>query len=49
METNYCLSWDNGKENGNYYIVYDRLYIGFFGGYIGIVEKKMETTVQGLG
>ena len=28
---------DNGKENGNYYIVYQ--------GYIGIMEKKMETTI----
>ena len=32
---------DNGKENGNYYIAY--------GGDIGIMEKKMETTgITGL-
>ena len=30
------LCRDNGKENGNYYIVY--------WGYIGIMEKKIETT-----
>ena len=30
----------NGKSNGNYYII-----IGFYRGYIGITEKKMETTV----
>ena len=29
----------NGKENGNYY---NRVYIG---GYMGIMEKKMGTTV----
>ena len=29
------LYWDNGKENGNYYSL----------GYIGIMEKKMETTI----
>ena len=28
--------WDNGKENGNYQGLYRR--------YIGIMEKKMETT-----
>ena len=28
---------DNGKENGNYYIVY--------WGYRGIMEKNMETTI----
>ena len=31
MET--TIKWDNGKENGNYYIVY--------WGYIGIMEKTM--------
>ena len=40
--------WDNGKENGNYYIVYwgyiGELCRGYIGGYIGIMEKKMETT-----
>ena len=36
-----CFAWsykDNGKENGNYYIIY--------WGYIGIMEKKMETTLN---
>ena len=28
---------DNGKENGNYYMVY--------GCYVGMMEKKMETTI----
>ena len=28
---------ENGKDNGNYYIVYR--------GYIGIMEKKLETTI----
>ena len=32
------LYWDSGKENGSYYI----------GGYIGIMEKKMETTILGV-
>ena len=31
------IYWDNGKENGNYY--------SMSGIYIGIMEKKMETTV----
>ena len=31
------IYWDNGKENGNYYLR--------FRGYIGIMEKKMETTI----
>ena len=30
------LNWDNGKENGNYCSILS---------YIGIMEKKMETTV----
>ena len=30
--------WDHGKENGHYYMVY--------WGYIGIMEKKMETTMR---
>ena len=30
---------DNGKENGNYYYI-----LGYILGYIGIMEKKMETT-----
>ena len=38
--------WDNGKENGNYKDY--RAYIGIIGymyrGYMGIMEKKMETT-----
>ena len=32
------LSWDNGKENGNFYN-------GLYTDYIGIMEKKMETTI----
>ena len=32
---------DNGKENGNYGA------IGLYRGYIGIMEKQMETTVTG--
>ena len=45
------LNWDNGKENGNYYITtwYILGYIGSIGGlywgYIGVMEKKVETTV----
>ena len=40
------LYWDNGKENGNYYNGLYRVYIGYIiGGYIGIMEKKMETTI----
>ena len=31
------MYWDNGKENGNYYIVY--------WGNTGIMEKKMETII----
>ena len=30
------LHWDNGKEHGNYYSIL---------GYIGVMEKKMETTI----
>ena len=26
-----------------------RVYIGFYWGYIGIMEKKMEATIMGLG
>ena len=36
--------WDNGKENGNYYIIMGYL-LGLYRGYIGIMEKKMETTI----
>ena len=32
------IYWDDEKENGNYYN-------GLYRGYIGIMEKKMETTV----
>ena len=35
------LSRGNGKENGNYYVVYR--------GHLGIMEKKMKTTIKGLG
>ena len=33
-------AWDNGKEDGNYYSI-----LGLYWGYIGIMEKKMETTI----
>ena len=40
---------DDGKENENYYNALHRDYIGYiFGlyrGYIGIMERKMETTI----
>ena len=37
---------DNGKENGNYYNVKTiGLFRGYIGDYIGIMEKKMETTI----
>ena len=39
---------DNGKENGTYSDLLG-LYRGVLGGYIGIMEKKMETTIVGLG
>ena len=32
---------DSGRENGNYYTVY--------WGYIGVLEKKLKTTIMGLG
>ena len=32
------LYWDNGKENGSYYN-------GLYRGYIGIMEKKMESDI----
>ena len=38
------LYWDNGKEHGNYYMGVCRVRWG----YIGIMEKKMETTILGL-
>ena len=34
------IARDNGKENGNYYS-------GLYWGYIGIMEKKMETAIVG--
>ena len=34
------LYWDSGKENANYYSI-----LGLYRGYIGIMEKKMETTI----
>ena len=33
--------WDNGKQNGNYYLG--------FGNIFGILENRMETTIEGLG
>ena len=37
------LYGDSGKENGNYRDY--RGYIGFYWVYMGIMEKKMETTM----
>ena len=35
---------DNGKENGNYIMVYIGIIIqGIYWGYIGLMEKEMET------
>ena len=43
------IYWDNGKENGNPGSLL-KGYIGvYLGCFIGIMEKKMETTIQGLG
>ena len=45
---------DNGKENGNYrdykdYTDYIGVIMGLgFTGYIGIMEKKMESTIMGI-
>ena len=37
---------DNGKENGNYYNgLYYTLILGVYRGNIGIMEKKIETTI----
>ena len=33
------LNWDNGKGNGNYYSI-----LRSYWGYMGIMEKKTETT-----
>ena len=42
------LYWENGKENGNYYNgLYIGVMLGLYWGYIGIMEKKMETTIMG--
>ena len=35
------LNRDNGKENGTYHIIKKGLYRG----YLGIMDKKMETTI----
>ena len=37
---------ENGKENGK--LLNYRDCIGFYRTYIGIMEKKMETTIMGL-
>ena len=43
------LCGDDGKENGIYrdYIGFYRDYRVYIGGYIEIMEKKMETTIMG--
>ena len=35
----------NGKENGNYYTII--VYILGLLGYVGLMDKKMETTIMG--
>ena len=43
---------DKGKENGNCYSVYWgylEVILGFYRDYMGIKEKKMETTIQYIG
>ena len=37
----YGIHWGNGKENGNYYMIY----WGYIGVYMGIMENRMETTI----
>ena len=37
------------KKNGNYYSLLCYKYMGCYWGYIAILEKKMETTILGLG
>ena len=38
------LYWDNGKENGKYYIILGDV-LGLYRGCIEIIEKRMETTI----
>ena len=40
------MGFRNGKEHGIYRDY--RGYIGFYWGYIGIMEKKMEATMMGF-
>ena len=41
------LYWENGKENGNYYNgLYIGVMLGLYWGYIGRMEKNMETTIM---
>ena len=40
------LPWDNGKENGTYYKGYIGVICGIYWAYIGIMEKRMETTLR---
>ena len=47
MEVQQGIYRDNGKENGNYrnYRDYIGIIYGSYKGYMGIMEKKMETTI----
>ena len=46
MGVTWELYGDTGKENGNYY---NRVNVGVIWGYMGIMEKKMETTIIMIG
>ena len=35
--------WENGKDNGSYYII-----TGVYGGYFGIMENETETTIMSV-
>ena len=45
LASEHLQNWDNGKENGNYkeYRGYIGIIMGYILGYIGIMERKMET------
>ena len=46
MGSYWGLYRDNGRENGNYFILLGFIW-GFYWCYIGILENKMETAMQG--
>ena len=39
---------ENGREHGKYCLGF-RVILGLYWGYIGIMEKKMESTIKGVG